>query len=84
MSRGRYRKAGERELVQYLEELRSQPVPQARPRGAVWPDWRRNPASGSLEDQAATLWESGLLLSFVLFVSFLCVEWFLRRRWGMV
>jgi hypothetical protein len=81
---GRYHKAGERELVQYLEELRSQPVPQARPRGAVWPDWRRNPASGSLEDQAATLWASGLLLSFVLFVSFLCVEWFLRRRWGMV
>jgi hypothetical protein len=81
---GRYRKAGERELVQFLEELRGQSVPQLRPRGAVCPDWRRNPASGSLADQAGTLWASGLLLSFVLFVTFLCVEWYLRRRWGMV
>ena len=81
---GRYRKAGERELVQYLEELRAQSVPQARPRGAVWPDWRRNPASPSAGDQVATLWASGLLLSFGLFVTFLCVEWYLRRRWGMV
>jgi hypothetical protein len=81
---GRYRKAGERELVQCLEELRAQPVSQSRPRGTVWPDWRRNPESTSLADQVGTLWGSGLLLSFVLFVGFLCVEWFLRRRWGMV
>jgi hypothetical protein len=81
---GRFRKAGERELIQYLEELRSQPISQHASRGVVWPDWRRQPSSSSVGDQVDALWGSGLLCSFVLFVGFLCTEWFLRRRWGMV
>ena len=35
-------------------------------------------------DQVAAFWASGLLACFVLFVAFLCAEWYLRRRWGMV
>ena len=35
-------------------------------------------------DQFVTLAGSGILVSFVLFVTLLCLEWFLRRYWGLV
>ena len=67
---------------------------QARPRNAtllpsrsradVWPDWRQTPVSDTAGDQLAALWASGMLLAFVLFVTLVSLEWFLRRRWGMV
>jgi uncharacterized membrane protein len=81
---GKFHLAGERELVQFLEELRSQPGAQGRPKAELWPDWRRNPASDSTRDQVSALWMSGALVCFLVFTSLLCVEWFLRRRCGMV
>jgi uncharacterized membrane protein len=81
---GKFHLAGERELLQYLEELRAQPLGLGRPRPQLWPDWRRNPASDGLRDQVSALWVSGALVCFLLFTALVCVEWFLRRRWGMV
>lgn len=60
------------QLPDFLEQLRSQPLPQNRPRTAIWPDWRKNSLSGFMVGY------------FVLFVAVLSLEWFLRRRWGMV
>jgi hypothetical protein len=81
---GKFHLAGERELLQFLEELRTQPLGQGKPKAELWPDWRRNPASDGLRDQVGALWTSGALVCFLLFTALLCVEWFLRRRWGMV
>ena len=32
----------------------------------------------------AAAWQSGLLACFLLFSTLICLEWFLRRRWGLV
>lgn len=60
------------DLPSFLSKLGSQPLPQARQKVESWPDWRRNSVSGFLV---------ALLL---LFVAALCLEWFLRRAWGLV
>jgi uncharacterized membrane protein len=60
------------ELAAYLKQLAAQPLPQERPKANVWPDWRRNQLSGFL------------VTFFILFVVLLSLEWFLRRRWGLV
>jgi uncharacterized membrane protein len=82
-SGGRFTLAEERKLAQFLTDL--QPLHDAD-RGSTsrWPDWRRQPTSDSMGDQAAALWQSSALACFLLFAGLLCVEWFLRRRWGMV
>jgi uncharacterized membrane protein len=67
---GRFHKPGE--LARYLQELAAQPVSQGRQKAVSWPDWRRTSLSGFLP---------ALLM---LFVALLSVEWFLRRRWGLV
>ena len=57
------------------------------PRGKtaeIWPDWRRHPPSDALGDQLTTLWNSTALPCFLAFVTLLCTEWYLRRRWGLV
>jgi uncharacterized membrane protein len=81
---GEFHRATESELVQFLEQLRGQALPQSRPRSDAWPDWRRNPASPAVIDQMTAAWQSGLLACFLLFSTLICLEWFLRRRWGMV
>lgn len=81
---GKFYTADEQKLLQYLEELQTQKTEIAKPRADLWPDWRRNPASDSWSDQIETLWNSTALLCFLLFNAFLCLEWYLRRRWGMV
>jgi uncharacterized membrane protein len=81
---GKFHLAGERELLQYLEELRTQPLGQGRQKAELWPDWRRNPTSEGVRDQLSALWSSGSLACFLAFSMLVCVEWFLRRRWGMV
>jgi uncharacterized membrane protein len=83
-SGGKSRLASEAELERYLEELYSRPAAASRPRAELWPDWRRDPASNSAEDQVDTLWESGALACLLVFVTLLCIEWLLRRRWGLV
>ncbi|HLJ91566.1 MAG TPA: glutamine amidotransferase [Gemmataceae bacterium] len=72
------------DLRQFLKDLGAQPTPQNRPKAQLWPDWRRNPPSQALNDQLASLASSGILACFMLFVSLLCLEWFLRRYWGLV
>jgi hypothetical protein len=69
-SGGRLHKASE--LAPFLQKLLDQGGGQSGTKPAVWPDWRRKSLSG---------FHVGF---FLLFVSLLCLEWFLRRRWGMV
>ncbi len=61
------------ELGRVLERLPSEPLPQAPPHAAKWPDWRSSKG------------RSPFLVAFLLlFVQLLALEWFLRRHWGMV
>ena len=60
-------------LEKFLKELPTKPLPQPPPKPTKYPDWR------------ATKGRSPFLLAFLLlFVQVLALEWFLRRRWGMV
>ena len=48
-----------------------------------WPDWRRAPPKdSSVSEKAVVLSASGALYGFLLFVSVLSLEWFLRRPAG--
>jgi uncharacterized membrane protein len=60
------------ELPAFLKHLAAQPLPQGRPRANLWPDWRNSQLSGFLVG------------FFFVFVALLSLEWFLRRRWGLV
>ena len=60
------------DLPDFLKELKGQKLDTLKPKPRYLPDWRRNHSKGFL---------SGWL---VLFVTFLGVEWGLRRLWGMV
>jgi hypothetical protein len=60
------------ELLRVLKELQTQTLPQNKPRTEHWPDWRSN-----RQGEFATGF-------FLLFVAVLCLEWFLRRYWGLV
>ncbi len=76
---------GEDRMVEFLETLLGQPLLPTRGRAEEWPDWKLDPGpDAGFGDQVAAFWASGLLACFVLFVAFLCAEWYLRRRWGMV
>jgi hypothetical protein len=81
---GKFYTADEQKLLQYLEELQTEKTEIARPKADLWPDWRRNPSSDAFIDQIETLLNSTALLCFLMFSAFLCLEWYLRRRWGMV
>lgn len=60
------------ELGQYLEKLRNQPLPGARQKPRLYPDWRSPKLDG---------WLPGVFLAFV---AVLGLEWGLRRAWGLV
>jgi uncharacterized protein HemY len=60
------------DLPDFLGKLWNQPLPSGQQKVETWPDWRRNSVSGFLV---------GFLF---LFVAVLCLEWFLRRAWGLV
>jgi uncharacterized membrane protein len=61
------------ELREFLKkQYADQPLPQAGTKTNVWPDWRKNTTSPFLP------------LFFLLFVGLLTLEWFLRRRWGLI
>src|SRR5207253_10509270 len=79
---GRFHQA--EDLKTFLKDLASIPLPQGKQKAKLWPDWRRHPQSRSPGDQLAALADSGILVCFLLFVSLLCLEWFLRRFWGLV
>ncbi len=69
---GSFHPGGEEELARYLRDLPAQPLAGLRPKANLWPDWRRSSLSA---------FPPAFLLVFVALVS---LEWFLRRRWGMV
>ena len=81
---GRFHLANEQELVQYLDELKSQVNRESRMKTTHWPDWKRLPASERPRDQLSGLWDSFALVSFLLFVLLIGSEWGLRRMWGLV
>jgi uncharacterized membrane protein len=83
-SDGQQRPATEENFARFLEELQKKPLPQGAARAELWPDWKQLPASRDWEDQLVTLWTSGVLVCLLLFVTLLCLEWFFRRRWGLV
>ena len=70
--------------MQFLESLSAQQQALGKPKKEYWPDWRRTADPGDLGEQFDVLWNSTALACFLIFVSVLCLEWFLRRRWGMV
>jgi uncharacterized membrane protein len=61
------------ELKKFLEHLPSKPLPKPPPKPSKLPDWRTNKGPSPF-----------LLAFFLLFVQVVALEWFLRRRWGMV
>jgi hypothetical protein len=60
------------DLAAFLTQLQSQPLPHSQAKADLWPDWRTNQKSGFQ------------VSFFLLFVLLLGLEWFLRRRWGLV
>lgn len=81
---GTFRVAGKDELLQLLNDLRDKTAAPGWVQTEVWPNWKASPASEALPDQLGALWQSGALLCFVAFTALVCVEWFLRRWWGLV
>jgi uncharacterized membrane protein len=61
------------DLKKFLEQLPSKPLPRTPPKPTKVPDWRTSKGPSPF-----------LLSFFLLFVQLLALEWFLRRRWGMV
>ena len=82
-SGGKFARADERNLVERLRELDASRVP-AQVKIKKWPDWRRDPPSeSSIADQFDVLWRSTALACLAVYMTCLCLEWYLRRRWGM-
>ena len=69
---GTFHRGDEEEFAAFLHDLELQPLPQIRPRIALWPDWR------------ATTLPAFLPSFFIFFVALIALEWTLRRRWGLV
>ena len=67
---GRFHQADE--LAAYLKELADQPLLTGQSKDKLYPDWRTKELSPFLVG------------FFILFVALLCLEWLLRRRWGLV
>ena len=80
---GKFAHADERNVVERLGELEGARVP-AQVTIRKWPDWRRDPPSeSSIADQFDVLWRSTALGCLAVYMTCLCLEWYLRRRWGM-
>jgi hypothetical protein len=67
---GKFQKA--EELPRFLQDLLRAPFSQDKPKIEAWPDWRQTALTG---------FRIGVML---LFIGLLCLEWLLRRFWGMV
>ena len=82
-SGGNFAHADERNLVERLGELEGTHVP-SQVKTRKWPDWRRDPSSeSSIAEQFDVLWRSTALGCLAVYMTCLCLEWYLRRRWGM-
>jgi hypothetical protein len=80
---GKFFQAQDDKLLQAIAELQARQAP-AQSKITYWPDWRKAPPSGAIGDQFATLWRSTALFALIVYIACLCLEWYLRRRWGMV
>lgn len=60
------------DIRQFLLDVLNQPLPTQRPKLQLYPDWRGSDLSPILP------------FIILLFVMLLSLEWFLRRRWGLV
>ena len=60
------------DLPKFLQDLGNQPLPQQRPKLHLYPDWRGSELSPI---------QPIIILLFVLLLS---LEWYLRRKWGLV
>jgi len=69
---GKFHLGEDEELARYLHDLPSQPLAGWHPKANLWPDWRRSSLSA---------FPPAFLIIFVALVS---LEWFCRRRWGLV
>jgi hypothetical protein len=67
-------------LGEFLRKLAAQPLAQGRPKAKTWPNW--NATSKEPAEFAAAQTASFVL--WLLFTGLLSLEWFLRRRWGLV
>jgi uncharacterized membrane protein len=83
LSGGKLSRPEEKRLLQVLDEL-VKAQSQGPPRVTTWPDWTRAPLSRGAHDQLSAMWHSWTLTCFLVFLLVLCLEWFLRRRWGLV
>jgi uncharacterized membrane protein len=81
---GKAHLADEKAFGDFLQTLAVAQKTDAVARPELWPNWRQNPTSKTPWDQIAALWNSAALLCFLAFTFLLCLEWFLRRRWGLV
>jgi uncharacterized membrane protein len=80
---GKFAHADERNLLERLGELDGTRV-QAQVKLRKWPDWRRDPpGEASIGEQFDVLWRSTALGCLAVYMTCLCLEWYLRRRWGM-
>jgi uncharacterized membrane protein len=80
---GKSAHADERNLVERLGQLAETRV-QTQVKVHKWPDWRRDPPSeSSIGEQFDVLWRSTALGCLAVYMTCLCLEWYLRRRWGM-
>ncbi|HZU35514.1 MAG TPA: glutamine amidotransferase, partial [Gemmataceae bacterium] len=67
---GQFHKA--EDFPRFVQDLRRLPLTQSPQKVTLWPDWHRKGLPGFL------------VMLYVLFTGALCLEWFLRRRWGLV
>ena len=80
---GKFARADDRSFLQALADLQARQAP-TQAKVTHWPDWRKGPPSDGIADQFATLWRSTALFGLLVYIGCLCMEWYLRRRWGMV
>jgi uncharacterized membrane protein len=69
---GKFHQGTDDELAAFLRDLPSQPLGNRQQQTNRFPDWRRNDLSAFLPSLLA------------LFAGLVSLEWFFRRRWGMV
>ncbi|MGE3804706.1 MAG: glutamine amidotransferase [Gemmataceae bacterium] len=60
------------ELPDFLRKLKKEPLLQSLPRVDLLPDWRSQELSPFM------------VILLLVFTAVLCLEWFFRRRWGLV
>jgi uncharacterized membrane protein len=66
-------------LGDFLRKLAAQPLAQGRPKAKTWPNW-----NATSKDPDFTAAQTASFVLWLLFTALLALEWFLRRRWGLV